>query len=141
MSVEILLSCLDGVQRSGDGRWRATCPAHPSKHKSRSLAVRDADGRVLMHCFAGCSVDAIVGALGMNLSDLFDRVDDDQHRKPRERRPFSARDALACVAHESIYVAVVAGDLARGEMLSESDRARLALAAERINSALEVVGT
>jgi len=58
-----VLARLDGVQRSGDG-WVARCPAHDDK--SPSLKVSEGrDGRVLMHCHARCSFDAIVAALGL----------------------------------------------------------------------------
>lgn len=48
----------------------AHCPAHDDKN--RSLSVKEADdGRVLLHCHAGCSTEDIVKALGLSLSDLF----------------------------------------------------------------------
>lgn len=42
--------------------YMACCPAH--EDRSPSLSVRDADdGRVLVHCHAGCSQDAVIEAL------------------------------------------------------------------------------
>jgi hypothetical protein len=139
MTADVLVAGLQGVRATGSGRWRAICPAHPSKHGSRSLAVREEpDGRVLLHCFAGCNPFEVVGALGLELSDLFPpRVDDDK-RPPRISRPFSAAEALACVAHEALYVAVVAGDLSRGDALSEPERQRLLIAVGRINTAVGI---
>jgi hypothetical protein len=37
------------------------CPAHDDKHPSLTLTVQE--NRVLLHCFAGCSQDAVIGAL------------------------------------------------------------------------------
>jgi hypothetical protein len=54
---------------AGDG-WVARCPAHEDHRASLSLTAGD-DGRVLLHCHAGCPVDAIVSALGLTTSDLF----------------------------------------------------------------------
>jgi hypothetical protein len=42
---------------------------------------------LLLHCFAGCSVDAICTALGLTLADLFsDREIDPQARQDRQHR-------------------------------------------------------
>jgi len=56
-------------RRSGSG-WLAKCPAHDDKKPSLSISA-GADGRVLLHCFASCVVEAIVAALGLSMSDLF----------------------------------------------------------------------
>ena len=65
-----VLSRLQGVRQTGDGQYEARCPAHDDRHPS--LAVKRADdGRILMHCQAGCDFRAIVAAIGIDLSDLF----------------------------------------------------------------------
>ena len=48
-------------RRSGDG-WVARCPAHSDRRPSLSIC-HGADGRLLLHCFAGCSWAAIREAL------------------------------------------------------------------------------
>lgn len=71
--IEAVLGRLDGVRRCGDG-WLARCPAHEDRDPSLSLREA-ADGRVLLHCHAGCSFEAILAALGMRKSGLCpDRV-------------------------------------------------------------------
>lgn len=70
MSADSLISLLDKVKSTGKSRWQARCPAHPDKGPSLSIREMD-DGRVLVHCFAGCSVHEIVQAVGLELSDLF----------------------------------------------------------------------
>lgn len=64
MSVDALLSRLDGVKRTGPGRWIARCSAHDDRHASLSVRELD-DGRVLVHDFAGCSVEEVLAAVGM----------------------------------------------------------------------------
>jgi hypothetical protein len=57
-------------RRTGAGKWQARCPAHPDR--SPSLSIRDGlDGRVLVHCFAGCAYTAILAALGLSKRDLY----------------------------------------------------------------------
>lgn len=69
MSTEEFLSRLERVKRSGKG-WTARCPAHEDTQASLSIGEGD-DGRVLLNCHAGCTVDEIVAALGLGLRDLF----------------------------------------------------------------------
>lgn len=57
------------VKQSG-GQWMCTCPAHDDRKPSLSVKEGD-DGCVLLNCFAGCSVDAVAGAVGLEMRDLF----------------------------------------------------------------------
>lgn len=50
--IEMILSRLDGVRRSGRG-WQARCPSHEDRHASLSISEGD-DRRVLLHDHAGC---------------------------------------------------------------------------------------
>jgi hypothetical protein len=56
-----LLSGLEGV-RHCTGGYTARCPAHDDRNPSLSIREIE-DGRVLFHCFAGCTFDAIRHAL------------------------------------------------------------------------------
>jgi hypothetical protein len=135
VGIENLLSRLAGVKQSGPGRWAARCPAHSDR--SPSLAIRlAADGRILLHCFAGCDTGDILGAIGLEFGELFPEPLTKQYL-PRIHAPFSALDALQCLASESAIVAIAASDLALGRPLSGDDYSRVAMAAGRIASALE----
>ncbi|MFC1956323.1 hypothetical protein ACFLWZ_07425 [Chloroflexota bacterium] len=59
---------LDGARQSGDG-YMALCPAHADT--SPSLSITEKDGRILVHCFAGCQHEEIVKSLGLEVKDLF----------------------------------------------------------------------
>jgi putative DNA primase/helicase len=48
----------------------ARCPAHPDRSASLSIS-KGRDGRVLVNCFAGCAVTAVLKASGLRLRDLF----------------------------------------------------------------------
>ena len=60
MRVEAIAMALDG-RRSGSG-WVAYCPAHEDHHPSLSISC-GTDGKVLVHCHAGCSQDSVIGTL------------------------------------------------------------------------------
>lgn len=86
--LEDVASRLDGVRRSGSGIM-ARCPAHSDRSPSLSLTERD--GKILLHCFAGCTISAITESLGISVKDLFidapsNPRDTAQHMAQRERQ-------------------------------------------------------
>jgi Toprim domain-containing protein len=69
VTVHELLSRLERVSKTHSG-WMARCPAHEDSRPSLSIGAAD-DGRILLRCFAGCELEAIVGALHVEVRDLF----------------------------------------------------------------------
>jgi hypothetical protein len=67
--LELLLGRLEGVSRTASGRL-ARCPAHEDRTPSLSI-TEGADGRILLHCWAGCKTADVLAALGLGWSDLF----------------------------------------------------------------------
>jgi hypothetical protein len=138
MSIDNLLSRLEKVKRSGQGRWHARCPAHDDK--GPSLSIRELnDGRILIHCFAGCDVQSVLSAVSLEMDALFPSSTNDFHGKP-ERRPFAAADVLRAIAFEALVVCASAAALLSGEPFTEDNRTRLILAASRIQAALTAAG-
>ena len=133
MSVNTLLSHLTKTKRTGNGRYLACCPAHPDKRPSLSIRELD-DGRVLVKCFAGCSVEEVLHAVGLEFDSLFPEKLIGHCLHP-ERHPFSAKDILEAVRHETLIVSVAASNIAHGETLVEDDRKRLMLASQRLQAA------
>jgi hypothetical protein len=138
MSTKNFLSRLDRVKPTGSGRWLACCPAHDDKGPSLSIRELE-DERVLVHCFAGCDVQAVVAAVGMSLEDLFPPRELG-HSAKRERRPFPAADILRAMAFEALVVMAAASAMVAGEPVAAADRERLMLAVGRIQSALNAGG-
>lgn len=138
MSAENLLSRLERVKRTGVGRYQARCPAHDDKGPSLSIRELD-DGRVLVHCFAGCDVHSVLSAVGLGFDDLFPPRELGQHAKC-EGRPFPAADILRAIAFEALVVAVAGSSMLAGEPFNAVDRDRLFLAVGRIRAALDAGG-
>ncbi|WP_333660062.1 toprim domain-containing protein [Meiothermus cerbereus] len=67
---EVLLSRLTNVHPAGRDKWRATCPAHGSG-KNQALSVALKGDKLLLHCFAGCSPDSVLAAVGLSWRDLY----------------------------------------------------------------------
>lgn len=132
MSADALIARLDKCKRTGNGTWLACCPAH--EDRSPSMSVREVeDGRVLVHCFAGCSVEDILGAVGLEFDALFPPKPIEY--APAVRRPFPAGDVLEAVSGECLLVAMAACNLGNGFELTYGDRERLLLAQSRIEEA------
>jgi hypothetical protein len=138
----LLLSRLDGVRRTGRG-WSARCPAHDDHSASLSIAEAD-DGRVLIHCFAGCAAADVVAAVDLSLAHLF-------AEKPRASSPggwraaraafreAGWRAALGVLSVEATVVESTAETILRGEPLMRDDVERIHLASIRIHDAREVL--
>ena len=138
MNADALLSRLDRVKRTGVGTFLARCPTHDDRRPSLSIRECD-DGRVLLHCFAGCAVDDVVAAVGLKLEDLFpDRGIG--HRRLPERRPFPAQDVLRALALEALVVVILARQVADGHELTAEDHARLVLANSRLLNGIDAAG-
>ena len=136
MSADLLLQKLAKVRQTGAGRWLAACPAHADEHPS--LAIRETlDGTVLLHCFTGCSVDAILDAVDLEFVDLY--PDHSVSARP-ERRPFNASDVLAALRSEALIVAAAGGKILGGEQLTDADSERLGIAVHRIRAAANYAG-
>src|ERR1022692_2724231 len=59
MTADFIARALGG-RRSGSS-WMAKCPAHDDKNPS--LSIREVDGKVLLHCQAGCGQREVIEAL------------------------------------------------------------------------------
>ena len=133
--IENILSRLEKV-KGRNGAYTACCPAHSDK--SPSLAIRELDdGRILMKCFGGCSVQEIMGAVGMEMGDLFPDTNKDL---PPVKRKYYASDLLRVIEFEAWVVSVAAYTMAQGLPLSEEDRGRMKKAQARIMEAVKYVG-
>src|SRR5215469_1416559 len=61
-TLEDVLARVKGARRCA-GQWMARCPAHDDHTPSLSIARGD-QGKVLLKCFAGCTYESIIDALG-----------------------------------------------------------------------------
>lgn len=131
--IDSLLIQLHKVKQTGHGQYIAICPSHHDKNPS--LAIRQTDGgKILLRCFAGCSVHEIVSAIGLSLTDLFPK--ESYYSKPT-KNPYPAASVLRCIQTEALIVVTAACNMAKGMKLTSEDIQRLVLAASRIGGAYE----
>lgn len=126
---ESILSKLEKVRQIGDGKCMACCPAHDDK--TPSLSVRDTGENMLIHCFAGCCADDVLATVGLTWRDLY---------RDEGKASFVAAASAASriikppaqIDIERRILQIAAADLRAGLTLSAEDRARVALAKERV---------
>ena len=110
--ITVMLGRLEKVTDRGGGQYSACCPAH--EDKSPSLSIRETDDRLLLRCFAGCGANEIVAAVGLSLADLFNTPLTKDYVKPLPRQQrWNWRALLQTVGHESLVVALAAGEKSR----------------------------
>lgn len=120
--LENILSRLDKVKSAGAKGWKACCPAHHDN--SPSLAISEtSDGTVLLKCWAGCSAQAVVEAIGLELRHLFPGVQ-------RER----SGPSKAAINHERTIYLIGVEQIEKGELTGE-DLERFNLAKQRLGVA------
>lgn len=130
------LQRLERLKETGPDRWIACCPAHEDRSPSLSIRYCD-DGRVLLHCFAGCDVEDVLSAIGLTFPDIMPEPIGGKHSYRPMRSRFDARQVLECVTHETIVVCLLAEKMLSRETLTQSDDERLTLAAQRLNTAVQ----
>lgn len=68
INIDDVLYKLEKVRKNGDG-YMTECPAHDDSSPSLSVAEGE-DGRVLLHCHAGCAFEDVVSALDLEVQDF-----------------------------------------------------------------------
>jgi putative DNA primase/helicase len=70
--LELFRACLAerGCNPGGGDRFQARCPAHDDRVASLSVGLGE-DGRILVHCHAGCTAEEILTTLGLAWADLY----------------------------------------------------------------------
>lgn len=126
--IDLVLSRLDKVKAAGASRWKACCPAHDDRDPSLSIREAD-DGKVLLHCWAGCFTADVLAAIGLTVRDLFPEVHGDS-RGPVRRGPSKAAQQL-----EATVISIAVEQLRQGKQLSTADLERFELAKRRLGVA------
>ena len=131
-----LLSRLEGVREVWPGQFYARCAAHDDR--SPSLSIRDNGDKILIHCFAGCSPEDVLAAVGLTFQDLYPG---DVWKAAREAgtstggHEASKRQNFDSLELERTVLEVAEAAIKRGESLSVEDAARVRLAMERLGIA------
>ena len=132
-----------GLKLTGRGKWRtAPCNFHGG---SDSLRINTVSGAFV--CMAGCGArggDVLAYEMAESGKEFIDAAKalgawvDDGKAPPSRPTPISPRAALEVLAVEAMLVAVAAGNVAHGVVLTDDDRQRVLQSAGRIKRLVEV---
>ena len=127
MDINTFLAHLVKVKKAGPGKWKALCPAHDDKSPSLSVAHAD-DGKILINCFACCSPESIVSALGLKMADLFV----DSTFQPGRRRKVSRSKLENALFHELLILQINLNRRLNFKEIPHDDYVRERQAAQRV---------
>lgn len=109
--VESLVSRLEYCKQVSSGKWIARCPAH--EDRSPSLSIKELnDGRILIHCHAGCGANNILGSIGLEWADLYPENDNFSPVVKRREKD----------AYNEIVIAIAQDYMKQGKRLTEAEK-------------------
>lgn len=79
MHLNEIINRFNGAKSIGENRYQVKCPAH--KDDKASLTISEEDNKILMHCHAGCDLNNILNAIGLQEKDLFNNPPKDSKPK------------------------------------------------------------
>lgn len=94
MNLHELADRLNKATLRGDS-LTACCPAHPDNNPSLSATIGN-NGGIVLHCHAGCDIDAVLYALDLTPADLYEQPangNGNGHRKANIVRTYPYTDA------------------------------------------------
>lgn len=134
MNINDFLGYFERSYRSGKDEYQCLCPAH--NDKTASLSIKNLpDERILIHCFAGCAANDILGAVGLTFDDIVPKRLGDF--KPVSK-PFNPYAVLKAISNETLLVALAGLEVANGKTLPQEDKDRLMIAVNRLREAYQI---
>ena len=128
--IDRVLAYLPDAKPSGRDRWRTWCRACGGNTSALSVGVGDGDS-VLLKCWKGCTVEEVIGAIGLEMHDLFPPKFT-ASAPMRRRRLLTAGQALELLNDEAQLIALAGSNIGHGIELTDADRDRVLQAAGRI---------
>jgi hypothetical protein len=129
-----LLGKLQKVKSRGRDSWVACCPSHDDKSPSLKIDIKG--GKILIKCWSGCGVEDILGAVGLDFSDIM--PDNPVYQRSSGKKPtIYASDALRILKVEAMVITLCAIDIKQNKPINDEDHSRVILAMERINTMME----
>lgn len=90
------------IKKDSGDICKAVCPAHPDKEASLSIKYDKSSGKTILKCFAGCETKEILDAVGLKVSDLFDRELNSSNKDNNISAIYKYRDVDSNVLYEKV---------------------------------------
>ena len=125
MSINTIVERLESCRQISSNSYKAKCPAHADGSPSLAITEKE-DGRILIHCFAGCGAHEILDAIGLEYSALFPPSDGQYRSLVAQLHTNAPRETI-----DSMVIEIAEHDRASGKKLSKKDVARYREAVKR----------
>ena len=83
MTLQEVLTHFKVEHKNSDSAYQCKCPVH--EDKKASLTITGKNGKVLIHCHAGCETKDILDAVGLSFTDIGSERQEDGWREKLER--------------------------------------------------------
>jgi len=127
MDIKTFLSHFTKVRQMKPNHWMACCPAHDDK--TPSLSITERPDRTLIYCHAGCEAEDVLKKADLSWSDLYRNQFKAAYEQAAHKRIKVDIDPLDV---EKRVLAIAKARIDQGIEMSIDDRARVALAVERL---------
>lgn len=134
--IDKILSRLNRVRETGQDKWIASCPGHEDKHASLSIKRTD-DDKVLLHCFAGCSISDVLASIGAEIEDLFPSGVKGNNKRIRNFP--SARELLNLLLCDIAAIYIVANNIRNKNETPEDDWKRFDKSINNVYTAIAAI--
>ncbi len=106
---------LSKVRWHGGNKFSSCCPAHDDRNPS--LSVSDKNGKILVHCWAGCTQEEVIGALrGMGLWHSASRHQFDRRKRSKLKEDIHRHQGIVASGIGTIKYGVVLSELQETEL-------------------------
>ena len=107
LSIEQIIPKLEYCTKTHNG-YEAKCPAHDDERPSLAISS-GRDGRILLYCHGGCSLDDVLQALGLEKRDLFPQPQTRSTRTWRREAKYEYLDSNYSVIYRVVRYAGKSG--------------------------------
>jgi len=115
-----ILSRFSKVYKSGEGEYQCLCPSHDDS--TASLGLKFKEDKMILNCFAGCSMESILQASGLDWGDVMPDSRDDDAKGSMKFNPYAV---LKATRNDVLFVALCASQVSNSSPLEDSDKQKL----------------
>ncbi len=117
MDAQTIARALDKHRWTGKS-WMACCAALDHDDKKPSMVISDTpDGKVLVHCFSGCSQEAVIE--GLRAKGLWPDA------TPQQKHNHQLRERRKLVEHHRLILKMAKSDTRNHKAVSDRDQAQI----------------
>jgi uncharacterized protein DUF3987 len=88
---------VEGVKWRGDEQFSFRCPSHDDRQASASATLKN--GKILLKCFAGCTSQQMIDALGVTFAQLFASPNGGKSNRSQTRYEIRGIDGQVVAVH------------------------------------------